>query len=56
MTQTVSPIGLTRPVLAQAMDEVGSVAGDCGLMLALTFGGSVPFTCDEPDSDSEDAV
>lgn len=47
VAQTLSPIGLTRPVLAQAMDAVGSVADGCGLLLALSYGGTVPFTHDE---------
>jgi hypothetical protein len=52
--QTISPIGLTRPVLAQAMQSVGGVADDIGLFLASMFGGATPYAPAEPQS--EDAV
>ena len=53
VSQTLSPIGLTQPALAQAMDAVGSVADECGLMLAIAYGGNVPFACDDEDEDED---
>jgi hypothetical protein len=50
--QSLSPVGLTRPVLAQAIDAVGTVADDIGLLLAGMFGGATPFPADVP-SDEE---
>jgi hypothetical protein len=41
--QTISPIGLTRPVLAQALQSVVGVANDIGLLLASMFGGRTPY-------------
>jgi hypothetical protein len=41
--QTISPIGLTQPVLAQAMRAVGGVADDIGLLLAGMFNGATPY-------------
>ena len=46
VSQTLSPIGLTGPVLAQALDAVGNVADDVGLLLAGMFGGSTPYPVD----------
>jgi len=46
--QTVSPVGLTRSVLAQALDAVSAVADDIGLLLAGMFGGTTPFPADVP--------
>jgi hypothetical protein len=51
VSQTVSPIGLTQPVLAQAMDAVGSVADDIGTLLAAMFDGATPFKHEIPDSE-----
>jgi type III secretion system-like peptide-binding chaperone len=42
VSQTISPIGLTAPVLAQAMKAVGGVADDVGLLLAGVYGGRTP--------------
>lgn len=42
VSQTISPIGLTQPVLAQAMKAVGGVADDVGLLLAGVYGGTTP--------------
>lgn len=46
VSQTISPIGLTGPVLAQAINAVGGVAADIGLLLALTFNGGTPYPAD----------
>jgi hypothetical protein len=51
VSQTVSPIGLTQPVLAQAMDAVGSVADDIGTLFAVMFDGATPFRHEIPDSE-----
>jgi hypothetical protein len=51
VSQTLSPIGLTQPVLAQAMDAVGSVADDIGTLLAVMFDGATPFKHEVPDSE-----
>jgi hypothetical protein len=56
VTQTISPIGLTQPVLAQALDAVTSVARDLGPLLAAMFDGQTPLTpgrADATPSDSE---
>lgn len=34
VSQTISPVALTRPVLGQALDAVGGIADDIGLLLA----------------------
>jgi hypothetical protein len=53
--QTISPIGLTQPVLAQAMRAVGGVADNIGLLLAGMFNGSTPYpSSDQPST--EDAA
>jgi hypothetical protein len=36
-------VGLTRPVLAQAVDAVSGVANDVGVLVAGMFGGGTPF-------------
>lgn len=41
--QTISPIGLTRPVLTQALQAVMGVADDVGVLFAQLFGGSTPM-------------
>jgi hypothetical protein len=41
--QTISPIGLTQPVLAQALHSVAGVANDIGLLTASMFGGRTPY-------------
>lgn len=51
--QTISPIGLTQPVLAQALRSVAGVADDIGLLLASMFNGATPFPTQE--AQSEDA-
>jgi hypothetical protein len=53
VSQTISPVGLTRPVLAQAMDAVATLAADIGTLLAVMFDGGTPFP--EPAPESEDA-
>jgi hypothetical protein len=40
--QTILPIGLTQPVLAQAVHAVGGVADNIGGLLAAMFDGSTP--------------
>ena len=54
VAQTVSPIELTGPVLAQALAAVGGVADDIGPLLASMFDGSTPY--DAVESASEDAA
>jgi hypothetical protein len=54
VAQTISPIGLTQPVLAQALQAVGGVADDIGLLLAGVYGGDTPFPV-QPEPSSEDA-
>jgi hypothetical protein len=51
VSQTLSPIGLSQPVLAQAMDAVGTVADDIGTLLAVMFDGATPFKHEIPDSE-----
>jgi hypothetical protein len=51
VSQTLSPIGLSQPVLAQAMDAVGTVAEDIGTLLAAMFDGATPFKHEIPDSE-----
>jgi hypothetical protein len=41
--QTLSPVGLTRPVLAQALHAVSGVAADIGVLVAGMFGGTTPL-------------
>jgi hypothetical protein len=53
VSQTVCAIGLTQPVLAQALDAVGYVADDIGPLLVAMFDGSTPFPLEV--ADSEDA-
>lgn len=50
VSQTLSPIGLTQPVLAQALDAVGTVADDIGPLFAAMFDGRTPFPQELPDS------
>lgn len=54
VSQTISPIGLTAPVLTQAMNAVAGVADDIGLLLAATFNGATPYPAEAPES--EDAA
>ena len=56
VSQTISPIGLTRPVLAQAMSAVGSVADDVGTLIAATFGGATPYPVEDSESEDEEAA
>jgi hypothetical protein len=51
VSQTLSPIGLTQPVLAQALDAVATVAADIGTLLAGMFDGVTPFPAGVPDSE-----
>lgn len=43
VSQTISPYGLTGPVLAQALKAVGGLADDIGLLLAGMFNGATPY-------------
>jgi hypothetical protein len=54
VAQTLSPVGLTQPVLAQAVDAVAALAADIGTLLAVMFDGSTPYPAVVPDS--EDAT
>ena len=54
VSQTLSPVGLTAPVLEQALTAVGGVADDIGLLLAAMYGGETPFPA-AAVPDSEDA-
>jgi hypothetical protein len=51
VSQTLSPVGLTQCVLAQAMDAVGTLADDVGTLLAVMFDGATPFKHELPDSE-----
>jgi len=51
VSQTISPVGLTQSVLAQAMDAVNTVADDIGTLLAVMFDGATPFKHEIPDSE-----
>jgi hypothetical protein len=46
VSQTISAVDLTRPVLAQAIDAVGGVANDLGPLMAGMFGGATPYPAD----------
>jgi hypothetical protein len=51
VSQTISPVGLTQPVLAQAINAVSSVADDIGTLVAVMFDGATPFKHEIPDSE-----
>ena len=51
--QTISAVGLTGPVLGQAMAAVGGIADEVGVLIAGVFGGSTPHEAEL--SESEDA-
>jgi hypothetical protein len=53
--QTISPIDLSGPVLAQALRAVGGVADDIGILLASMFNGVTPYPSVEPSA-TEDAA
>jgi hypothetical protein len=53
--QTLSPIGLSQPVLAQALNAVRTVADDTGLLVAAMYGGRTPVPA-SVNSESEDAA
>jgi hypothetical protein len=51
VSQTVSAVDLTLPVLAQAVDAVGVVANDIGPLMAGMFGGVTPYPVEvNPDA------
>jgi hypothetical protein len=56
VSQVLSPIGLTQPVLAQALRSVGGVAEDIGPLLAAMFDGGTPFPVQVPQPEDEDAA
>lgn len=51
VSQTVNPIGMTAPVLNQALDAVGWLANEVGPLLAAMFGGSTPYAEELAPSD-----
>lgn len=53
VSQVVNPIGLTQPVLAQALVAVGGIADDIGALYAVMYDGTTPFPAEL--SSSEDA-
>lgn len=56
VSQTISPYGLTHPVLRQAINAVATVAEDIGTLLAAVFGGSTPFAAEVPDSEDAEGA
>ena len=52
VVQTLSPIGLTQPVLAQAMKSVGGVANDIGVLMAGVFGGATPYPVEQDEDEA----
>ena len=52
VTQTLSPVGLTGPVLAQATDAVGGLADEIGCLVAALHDGATPFDA-EVDIDED---
>jgi hypothetical protein len=54
VSQTLSPVGLTGPVLHQALDAVATIADDIGPLLAAMFNGRTPFPSQTPET--EDAT
>jgi hypothetical protein len=53
--QTISPIELCGPVLAQALRAVGGLADDIGILVASMFNGVTPYPSIE-SSATEDAA
>jgi hypothetical protein len=51
VSQTLNALGLTQPVLAQAMDAVATTAADVGPLLAAVFDGSTPFPAAVPHAE-----
>jgi hypothetical protein len=49
--QTLSPIGLTAPVLRQALTAVGGVADSVGMLVASVFDGQTPYPVERPESE-----
>jgi hypothetical protein len=49
VSQTVCAIGLTQPVLSQALNAVGELADEIGPLLAALFDGATPFPIEAPD-------
>jgi hypothetical protein len=51
VSQVISPIGLTQPVLAQALRAVAGVAEEVGPLLAAMFDGCTPFPVEVPEDE-----
>ena len=51
VSQTISPIGLTAPVLRQALVAVGGVADSVGMLVASVFDGRTPYPIERPESE-----
>lgn len=51
VSQTISPIELTQPVLSQAIGQVSSVASDVGPMVVAVFGGGTPYPSEQPQDE-----
>jgi hypothetical protein len=56
VSQVLSPIGLTQPVLAQALRAVAGVAEETGPLIAAMFDGCTPFPAEVPEPEDEDAA
>lgn len=58
VSQTLSPIGITQAVLAQAINAVGGIAFDIGLLLAGMFSGETPYPAEagKPEDEDEEAA
>jgi hypothetical protein len=56
VSQVLSPIGISQPVLAQALQAVAGVAQDIGPLLAAMFDGCTPFPVEVSESEDEDAA
>jgi hypothetical protein len=52
VSQTVNPVGLTGPVLGQAVEAVGGLADEIGCLVAALYDGATPFDA-ELDVDEE---
>lgn len=56
VSQTISPQGLTQPVLRQALNAVSGAADDIGTLLAAMFGGQTPYAAEVPDSEDAEGA
>ena len=55
VSQTIKAVGLTRPVLRQAIHALAGIADDTRLLLAATFGGSTHFPTEDRANDNRAA-